>query len=239
MFIIKTLLLMILTLPAYANDSVCIDQIPSIESNYNNIKAVPGYVTDQIQIDKEARGLNRFTSKGEVVMVDAERVPWFSKKRKVFYPTEDVTGYKFEGAHLATRTHRKDHRGVEIFDISIKPNLNGESEDEFTLFTLDRGPYYFKNYVLKALPYERDSLEGPLYILSHGKDREVRWSQHTFLMPKLTMLSEVSELKIYFETDFDNTNDGEGYFLLNWLDNSTSGVRIDTCVYFLVSKIEN
>lgn len=217
-------------------DQSCYDQIPEIERHFNNIKAIPGFVTGQIQIDKEARGLNRFVFNGQSVLVDAERMPVFSSKRKVFYPTENVEGKLFQGIHLSTRTNRKDHRGVEIFDLRLRANTKNTSNNkEEILFTLDHSPYYFKNYVLQTLPYERDTLEGPLWILSHGKDRNTPWSQHTFLTPKLQTLTTTSEIEIFFETDFDNTNGGEGSFILNWIENSTSGVRIDTCVYFLVS----
>lgn len=218
-----------------ANKNVtCLDMVPSIEENFNNITAVPGGIEGQIQIDKEASGLSRFTRVDQVLLMDAERVPLLSEKRKEIYPTLDLSGRVFEGFHVAVKTHKTYHNGVEIFNTSLSDEAGGVSE----LFGLGRGFYYFKNYVLSAVPFERDPTEGSLWLLSHGEDRIQKWSQHSFLFPALGVLKKDTRLNLFFETDFDNTNGGEGSFILNWLENSASGPRVDTCVFFLVRSLK-
>ncbi len=234
---------------AFGNE-VCINMVPEIESNFNNLKAVPGGISDQIQIDKEASGLSRFTFENDVLLMDAERVPLLSQKRKSIKPIESLEGLKFHGVHVAGKTNQIYHRGIEIFDMSLTAEIdsNQQSNDNLSSGNIEIGDklivlqlfsnltnvYYFKNFVMQSVPFERDYLEGPLWILRHPQERDLRWSHHSFLINTGLVLPESPTLNMFFETDFDN-NAEDNIFILNWLENSTSGPRIDTCVYFLVS----
>lgn len=225
-------------------NEVCLNMVSEIESNFNNLKVVPGGISDQIQINKEASGLSRFTFENDVLLMDAERVPLLSQKRKSVKPIQSLEGLKFHGVHIAGKTNQVYHRGIEIFDMSLTTELSEEIKDidgqeqniqVLQIFSNFNYPYYFKNFVLQATPFERDFLEGPLWILRHQEDRNVRWSHHSFLINSGLVLPESPTLNLYFETDFDNSAEDDG-FILNWIENSTSGPRIDTCVYFLVSE---
>lgn len=224
-------------------NELCLNMVSEIESNFNSLKVVPGGISDQIQINKEASGLSRFTFENDVLLMDAERVPLLSQKRKSIKPIQSLEGLKFHGVHIAGKTNQVYHRGIEIFDMSLTveseeiKDLDGQEQNIVVLqiFSNFNYPYYFKNFVLQATPFERDFLEGPLWILRHQEDRNVRWSHHSFLINSGLVLPESPTLNLYFETDFDNSAEDDG-FVLNWVENSTSGPRIDTCVYFLVSE---
>lgn len=226
----------LLTIEAMAKDQndQCLNMIPEIERGFNGLKVIPGAIPGQIQINKEASGLNRFETVGETLLMDAERFPLLSKKRKEIYPIESLEGFVFEGLHIAGKTNRTMHNGIEIFDM----RLSSEENEILSIFRNPTHPYflpyYFKNFKLEPTPFVRDSLEGPTWILKHQEDRNQRWSHHSFLYSSNLQLPEDTILNLYFETDFDNYNDGN--LIMNWIENSTSGVRIDTCVYFLVRK---
>ena len=238
--IISLVMLSLLSYQSLASE-VCLSMIPDIEAGFNNLKAVPGAIPSQIQIDKEAQGLDRFEFVDDaVVLMDAERFPIFSKKRKTIEPITSLEGFVFQGVHLATRTHRTYHRGVEIFDMELhyRTNLDTDSGADgstqvLSMFEDPFLPYYFKNFELQPTPFVRDNIEGPTWILKHQEDRLEKWSQHTFLYNSGVNLGSETSLSLFFETDFDNSDGGP--FILNWLHNSTSGARIDTCVFFLVS----
>ena len=216
-------------LNAFANQ-VCLDMVPEIENAFNDLKVLPLGISGQIQIDKEEKGLKRFKRVGQTLSVDAERVPLLSEKRKEFYPVESVDGI-IEGIHIAGRTYKSYHNAIEVFNASIS---YGQPEEEIQLFQGQVEPYYFKDFLLTSTPYIRDNLEGMTWFLSHGDNTDNRWSHHSFIFQPMNAVDEFTRLNLFFETDFDNTNGGQGDFLLNWIENSASGSRIDTCVYFLI-----
>ncbi len=235
------------SLQVWANQA-CYDMIPQIENSFNNIKAIPAYLSNQIQIDKAAKGLDRFQSiDGNVVLMDAERVPL--TKNKTLSPVSSLEGLVFQGIHMATRTYRTFHNGIEIFDMELvsslseikaKSHLNPDIHEDtlkdevrLSMFKDPFRPFYFKNFELQKTPFVRDNLEGRTWTLTHQEDRSQKWSQHSFLYNSGLTLSADTYLQLFFETDFDNT--AGGIFLLNWFHNSFSGSRIDTCVYFLVT----
>lgn len=250
MVLIQLILFVLLTALGFYSfaDQACYDMIPQIEAGFENLQAVPGAIPSQIQIDKSARGLKRFfVNDGSVVLMDAERVPLVSKKRKTILPTQSLEGLYFEGVHLATRTHKPIHRGVEIFDMQLlyqnfeDSNVNeslesqGAAAEAFNLLSMFKDPlqaYYFQNFELQVNPFEVDRLEGPLWILIHQEDRSQLWSQHTFLHNAGIKLGKDTALSLFFETDFNNG--AESLFMIDWMNNSLSGSRIDTCVYFMV-----
>jgi len=210
----------------------CLSMVQGIEEQFSNISLVPGGIEGQIQINKEKSGLRRFKRVGWTLLMDAERVPLLSKKRKEIFPIQNRVG-KLSGVHIAVRTFKKYHTGVEVFDSSIS---SGGEDIDLQLFRGSTEPFYFKNFKLKPVPYVKDSIEGDTWLLSHGEDRSVEWSHHSFLYPQIINFRDDLILNLFFETDFDNTNAGEGLFIKNWLENSLSGPRIDTCVYFMVEQ---
>lgn len=230
-----------LLLPVLAHASqTCLNQVEHIESHFNGLKALPLGVDGQIQIDKKASGLERFTRVDQTLLVDAERVPLLSEKRKEFYPFNDSRGH-IQGIHISVKTYREIHTGVEIFNAEIADE--SESSTKKTKLLLGpNNPHYFKDFKLERTPYSRDSIEGLNWLLSHGDDRSNRWSHHSFLYGQIGELTDETYLKLFFETDFDNHVGAYDVFpnfqpfIRNWISNSTSGSRIDTCVYFLIEE---
>lgn len=94
---------------------VCLEKIEQIESHFNNLKALPLGIDGQIQIDKDARGLDRFRRENQTLLIDAERLPLLSEKRKELYPFEYMEGH-IHGIHIAVKTSRTIHTGVEVFN---------------------------------------------------------------------------------------------------------------------------
>jgi len=212
-----------------AKDQICLNKIPEIQESYNFSTVIPGGIEGQIQIDKEAKGLKRFNRVGQTLMIDAERVTILTKKRKLIYPTEGHSDLTFSGVHIAVLTKEIYHNGVRIFDMSIS-----NSGNTVELFETHNTPYYFKNFTLDHLALSEDQKEKDSWLLSHGPDRSIDWSHHTFLYPQAQIkFDEQMKLNLFFETDFNNSEDGERNALMGWIENATSGSRIDTCVYFL------
>jgi hypothetical protein len=160
-------LLSLFCLQSFASEA-CLNMIPEIEAEFNNLKAVPGTIDSQIQINKEAQGLNRFEYVNEaVILMDAERFPIFSQKRKTIQPITSLEGLNFQGVHLATRTQRTYHRGVEIFDMQLSYNQNISANNNMeesnnsvhgptqmlSMFDDPFLPYYFKNFELQPTPF--------------------------------------------------------------------------------------
>lgn len=223
--------LLFFSIGAHANNQ-CFNMIPEIESHFNGLRAIPGKISGQILIDKEAKGLSRFTSKKDVYVMDAERVIFMGMKE--ILPMFSVVGLKFEGVHVAGLTNKPYHRGIEIFSMDLATGSQDESEIIFDFLVDPFLPFYLKNFNLETTPLTHQRLKGRFWLLGHSEDRTQKWSHHTFLYSSKMAMTGHEVLNLYFKTSFDNTYEGSQF--LNWLEHNTSGPRIDTCVYFLVSQ---